>query len=521
VATIRTTTNKVTTSESDADKTPKRSWTTRSSKGKEPFRLPSDILMDADTAANDKKVERAWNRPDLTEDQNKRRHANDNNLLSSKQQNELQQEIEVKRQEVKLKKLQLKEQEKIERQENKKRDESTFAKNKFEIKGLIDKLYSGTSVSDEKVATFIENSLEDCDKASIASLMRLSGMKTQNTLNIHLPAIATKIEALSTSSSQWTYTQIASVIYGLQDVKKNEAGVKEIILIMTKNLSSTMNNTTTPTTQNISMLLMGLENVETEQKEDVRKMFFLISLLVTKCPDMSSQGLSEILFNFQSMNCDTEVRQVLKALLPSLINCKDDFSAENISNSLIGLKSMNSDRTEVRGILSALANKVEDCGDRFDAQDIGDSLYSLQGMSSDSYEVCSLLSALVSKVETCEERFSGLIIGNILHGLQNMNSEYPEVRSMLSSLVPKVRSCTEILSGETIGIAIGGLQGMSSDHPEVRAMLSALVPLIYRLKDRDEMSVQSVSSALYGMQGMNSSRFFMSFSHTFSAGSMC
>jgi hypothetical protein len=166
--------------------------------------------------------------------------------------------------------------------------------------------------------------------------MRLSGMKTQNTLNIHLSSIAVKIESLSSSSSQWTYTQIASIIYGLQDMKNKELGVKEILLIMAKNLSSTMNNNTTPTIQNISMLLMGLQNVGRNQKEEVKKILFLISLLVTKCPDMTSQDLSEILFNFQNLNSTTEVRQILKALLPSIIDCKDEFSPQNISDSLLG-----------------------------------------------------------------------------------------------------------------------------------------------------------------------------------------
>jgi hypothetical protein len=335
-ANSRSPTNRFATPDNDTGKKSTRTWKSSSIKGKEPFRLPSDILMDADTDANDKKVERAWNRPDLTDDQRLRRHDNDNNLLQTQQQQESYQERELKRQELILKQQQLEEQQKIEREENKKRDESTFAKNKYELKGQIDRLYAGTSISDEKVAVFIKDSLVDCDKASVASLMRLSGMKTQNTLNIHLSSIAVKIESLSSSSSQWTYTQIASIIYGLQDMKNKELGVKEILLIMTKNLSSTMNNNTTPTIQNISMLLMGLQNVGRNQKEEVKKILFLISLLVTKCPDMTSQDLSEILFNFQNLNSTTEVRQILKALLPSIIDCKDEFSPQNISDSLLG-----------------------------------------------------------------------------------------------------------------------------------------------------------------------------------------
>jgi uncharacterized protein YukE len=178
-----------------------------------------------------------------------------------------------------------------------------------------------------------------------------------------------------------------------------------------------------------------------------------------------------------------EVRSVLSALIPKISECKENFMAQNIGNTLYGLQDMSSEIEEVRSVLSVLAPKIRECKERFIAQNVGNSLFGLQGMSSESEEVRSVLSALVAKISECNEPFLAQTVCNALYGLQGMSSETEEVRSVLSTLAPKIRESKENMSPQNVCNALYGLQGMNSEMEEVQSVLVAITQKIRECKE--------------------------------------
>ncbi len=70
-----------------------------------------------------------------------------------------------------------------------------------------------------------------------------------------------------------------------------------------------------------------------------------------------------------------EVCQLVAALVPKVQECREEFKAEEVSNSLHGLHSMSSDDKEVRDLLSALTPKVWECREDFPAEQVTTALY--------------------------------------------------------------------------------------------------------------------------------------------------
>jgi hypothetical protein len=360
-----------------------------------------------------------------------------------------------------------------------------------------------------EVDAFIQNTLHLCDQKDIANLMRISAKVSKvnrkpSLVKKHLKAIASQLKVLSTST--WSFKDIGSIVFGLQNMSGNEVGLKDVLSLMTMvALESTKNSDQMKVlrSKDISTLVYGLKNMTSENIE-CRKLLSVVAVMISRCNDtFQSQSIGTALYGLQKKSCDyPEVREVLTAMALKIRDSKEDLSAQAIANALYGLKDTSSNHSEVRNVISALTVKINGCKEDFTSQAVGNAMYGLKGMSSNCHETRSLLSALVVKIRECKEAFNAQVIGNALYGMQGMSSDSAELRAILLVLIPKVKSCEEPLSAQEVSNALYGMQGMDSDSVEVRAMLSVLIPKVESCKE--VLSSQAMGNTLYGMQGMSS-----------------
>ena len=373
------------------------------------------------------------------------------------------------------------------------------------LKAEIFASFSRGQFSKLAVDSFMKNRLQYCDCRCVGDLMRLLGKKTRHKSHLylenHLPAIALHIESLL--SRRWNLMQISFVVYGLQCYSEQSNGVLKILSAMASAATIAMTNLEQPTTQNIVMLLLGLQKNSCKEVETQQLLSIIVQLMGRCTNSFNAQDVGSSLYSLQKMNSSClKVQGLLRALVPKVISCEETLSAQHVSNALYGMQKMNGNSLEVRALLSALSPMIQECNDTFTSQNVGNALYGLQGMSSRSAEVCAVLLALAQKIESCHEPLLVQHIGSALYGLRGMSSDSSEVCAVLSALAPQIRSCSRNFDGQAVGNVLYGLQGMSSSCPEVRAVLSALIPKV--MSCNEILSAQHVGNALYGLQRMNS-----------------
>lgn len=402
------------------------------------------------------------------------------------------------------------------------------------LKLEIVNLCSGGYISEDKVNYFIAERLKDCHNLEISQLLHLLGKKSRNVhnrlLRTHLPAIACQLQKLSVNN--WSFIDIASVIYGLQSLDESEDGVIDIISVMTRAAVATLKTELLPKPSNISMIIIGLQR-NNLQNEFSREFVSVLSSIVKKRTiTFGSQAIGNSMYGLKEMSSDIpEVRVLVSALTAAVQSSTDVLSAQETCNAFYGLQGMCSDYVEVRNLLCALLPKIKNCSENFDSQHIGNTLYGLQEMSSRYPEVRDILRALLPKVKSCQKQFKSQEIANSLYGLQKMSSDYIEVREIIEALTPRLRDCQDVMSNQEISNSFYGLRGMKSNHPEVLALVSALtvrarecesaITMNFQTEIHDNksalknprgtsssamrgMSTVEMSNALYGMQKLSS-----------------
>jgi hypothetical protein len=228
-------------------------------------------------------------------------------------------------------------------------------------------------------------------------------------LKKHLPAILLKITDLS--SLTWTFKDIAMVIYSLQHMTANDIGASGILLVMTTVIEKSLKNSNSMQSlkgQSISMLLYGLQNMTSEER-DIRCLLAVTSLMI--------------------------------------VECKDSFGAQAVGNALYGLQGMSSDCSEVRDVLSSLAIKVRTCREDLDAQAVGNALYGLQGVTwiNSTPDFLSLLSFLHQQIHMIVDNFSQLAP---LEGLSRSSIVTRELVTLSQSLTFLLPEISEFLNNK-------------------------------------------------------------------------
>jgi hypothetical protein len=349
-------------------------------------------------------------------------------------------------------------------------------KTNFQSK-LLDMMYDALAIDSGAITLTqleVDNEISIClylmKGRDIARFMFLAAKLTKRSKGFdivrrHLMAITGRLRSFPLSG--WRAKDVAFMIYSLQGVRGDDVGAKEFLTLITSIVNS------------------SLKSDSGDQA-------------------ISANGISMILYGLRRMRSDnSEILALLNALVPKIIECKEEFTSQAVGNSLDGLQGMSSDCAEVRAILAALVPKVQGCTEKLNDQAVGNALYGMQGMSSDCPEVNDILSALTPKIQSCRADLSAQAVGNAFYGLQRMSSDSAEVRAILLALAPKVQSCSQIFNAQVIGNTLYGLQGMSDNHPEVRAVLVALAPKIRNCVE--ELTAQNVGNALYGLHRMSSS----------------
>ena len=277
----------------------------------------------------------------------------------------------------------------------------------------VDTIFENESLAKERVNDFIRDKLADCDIPTISSLLRVSAQTLKNEpeslLKSHLPAIARRLDALS--SEPWSFMHISFVVYGLQYSKEKDRHSLSILGTMAKVATVTLQGDKPPMDQDISMILLGIQNNSSEQKETIA---------------------------------------MLKVVHEMLNVSTSPFLAQSMSNAFYGMKGLTSDCPEALAVLAALAPKVIKCKAPMSPQQISFALCGLQGMSCNYPEVISALQALNPRVVNIPKTFRAQHVGNAMLGLQKMGSEHPEVINMMSALLPEFKHCRESLNPEEI-----------------------------------------------------------------------
>jgi hypothetical protein len=312
------------------------------------------------------------------------------------------------------------------------------------VKLEINAIFKDTATAQAKVDTYIAEKLADIDIPRIANLMRVSAQtltKEPNALfkshmpllTSHMPAIARRIDALSTEP--WEYKHIAFVIYGMQFAKEKDRHYLSILSSMAKVAKETLKGNTPPLSQDIAMILLGMQYNDPSQ--------------------------------VQSVNMLTVINEMLAV-------CKNQFDAQCLSNAFYGLKSMDESCPEAMAVLSSLTPRVQKCEEELTPQQVSFAICGLQGMRNKSPAVLEALNALAPRVKGVPKTFRPQHAGNSLLGLQKMNSESPEVLNLMNCLVTEFAFIREDLKPTEIKKVLLGTKKMGNKCPQVRSAKIAL-----------------------------------------------
>lgn len=305
------------------------------------------------------------------------------------------------------------------------------------VKLEINAIFKDEATAQAKVDTYITEKLDGLDIPRIANLMRVSAQTLKNgpdsLLKSHMPAIARKIDALSTEA--WEYKHIAFVIYGMQFTKEKDRHYLSVLSSMVKVAKEALKGNTPPLSQDISMILLGMQYNDPSQ--------------------------------IQSRNMLVVINEMLGV-------CTNQFDAQCLSNAFYGMKSMDETCPEAMAVLSSLTPRVRKCKEELTPQQISFAICGLQGMRNMSPAVLEALTALAPRVKYVPKTFRPQHVGNSLLGLQKMNSESPEVLHMMDCLVTEFAFVREALKPAEIKKVLLGTKKMGSKCPQVRSAKVAL-----------------------------------------------
>jgi hypothetical protein len=165
----------------------------------------------------------------------------------------------------------------------------------FEIQSIIDSWKRDVSASDAKA--FLCDRLKECSLNQVCRLMRLLGKKSRSKLHMslkpHLPAVASHLESLSSSS--WTINNIGSVVYGLQCFEEEDDGYLSIISLVTKIANKSFISKGNPSSSEISSIITGLQKNRVKSPKSREFLSCLTSIVIKSTDKVGNRTLSIVL----------------------------------------------------------------------------------------------------------------------------------------------------------------------------------------------------------------------------------
>ena len=150
-------------------------------------------------------------------------------------------------------------------------DVTSMPRSQSELRSNIDQIFSSYNSCNRLLfEKFIMQDLQRCNTANTARFMRLAGKKSRREsivlLKKHLPLVAKRLQALTSSS--WTYTDISSVIYGLQCLGEKDDKYLKILSTMTEVINVKLNGREKISSRDVASMLVGLQR-NTDRKSVV------------------------------------------------------------------------------------------------------------------------------------------------------------------------------------------------------------------------------------------------------------
>jgi hypothetical protein len=397
--------------------------------------------------------------------------------------------------------------------------------NPHALKSVVSELFSQQYLSVRDLRLFMTGSFMECDKATLAHLMRISGKLTKDRrdmlLRFYMPVISARVNMLKSKS--WNFTQISCVVFGLQRMKERDNGVLDILASMTELADKTASKREVPNSHHISMMLRGLEKFEGSQQE-TKDFLVLVVKMMKACSTMfDAQHISSCLYGLQSMKSSSkEVRDVLVVLTERIKESTDMFGPKNVSSSLYGLQGMSCDHPEVVNLLEALETRIQTCQEAFRPKEVTDSLHGLQKLTSDHQVVRNILTCITPMIRDCDRPPTAMGVSNAMIGLRCMHADCTEVPLLLKALTqcimrpvyvppPHVivteyaaKAEARVLDGQGVKNVFNGMRRMDSENHEVRNLITAVTPLL--LASTQKLNANQLTESFNGIQYMSSSR---------------
>lgn len=294
----------------------------------------------------------------------------------------------------------------------------------FQLKAELNSVFGERVTSQLKIDRFIKERLSIAKPHIISTILKLGGAKAPQgaVTKKHLVAIGRRI-AVSALHDKWDYVNVAFCFNGLRTFDINTPGMRTLLDALVSVTDKLNKSEILPTSQNISMAMSGLQNID-----------FLNNSIVKLVTCMNTM----------------------------LLRCSDEFTAQSIGSCMLGLKKMTRTTKASTELLKTLTAKIAASDAVLDSQAVSNSLYGLQGMVSEQPEVCELLKVLLPKVLNCREALNAQGIGNSLYGMQEMSCWHPEVAAMMAAIAIKLNDSKSALDAQGFSNAMYGLKCMES-----------------------------------------------------------
>ena len=305
------------------------------------------------------------------------------------------------------------------------------------VKAETDALFKVETKAREKASAYLDEKLANIDIPRLANFMRCSAQtlkkEPETFIKLHLPAIALRISELSTK--EWSYREIAFVIYGLQFDKNKDRHSLGILANMVKVTTETLKREIPPKSLDIAMIILGMQHNRSSQVQANNMMGLVNEMLAACCNQFDAQSLSNSFYGLKGMDSNSpQSLAVLVSLIPRIAKCKQPLSPQQVSYALCGLQSMSNSSPEVIAALNALGPKVSIISKSFRASHIGNAVLGFAGMTSDSPEVIAVLDRLVPEFQLCREDLNADDIAKVLKGTKKLGNKCLQVRSLKTAV---------------------------------------------------------------------------------------
>jgi uncharacterized protein (UPF0147 family) len=346
----------------------------------------------------------------------------------------------------------------------------------------------------------ISNSRERKIKA-IDITMLLNGIEKFNPDSDELLGLlSAMVPVVSNCKEIFTNQRISATIYALLNMTADYAEIREMISVLCEKLTGSIGEFLPQDYYNMGF---GLRRMSSDHDE-VRFMYSVIAKsLKNSEAEFKVSNLCTMIHNLSTANSDhAEVREYLSAIHTQIKACTaTDMDSKSISNALLGLQRMNTDRREVRNILSMFAGKIKKNNDDWSLLSLSNSMIGLQ-RTSDCPELVSILNAILPKIRNLKVEMTAQCIADCVFGTQNLTGATVPKRDLLYALNIELKKSTDIFTPKAGSDFLYGIQRMTTDIEEVNTILSTMISKFQQIPRDIRFTAKELSYALYGLQGL-------------------